>query len=124
MPKKTKQRNTVLVRLSNIRFKRFIFAAKKKLKESNPDKCSNLYINDDLTAYNLEILKSLKTEKKKLSDDNMDCFETVYSFEGRIFIKKNRSDDRSSAIWVNSKSKLQNIISEYSSNVAPSSNTN
>ena len=48
---KIPKEKTLLLILSHERFKKFIFAAKRKLRESRDDVYTGLYINDHLTTY-------------------------------------------------------------------------
>ena len=110
--KKSPRENTVQITLSHIRFKRFLFIAKKKLREENVHNAENLYLNEYLTSYNFEILKKLKAEKKRRNESNLPFFDTVYCFEGRIYVKKVRSADKKDAICINTRSSLQKILTE------------
>ena len=90
--KKLPRNNTVLVTFSDKKFKRFIFAAKKRLRLENVEICNNLYINENLTSYNYSILKKLKLEKTRRFLEKIPTFESVYAFEGKVYVKKSRSE--------------------------------
>ena len=110
--KKSKRQNIVQINLSNTRFKKFFYAAKKKIRTDKPENHDNFYLNEYLTAYNFDILKGLKLERKRCSDENMTCFEAVYTYEGQVYIKKRRSNDKNDAICVNTKKLMERIINE------------
>lgn len=113
--RKSSRDHSVLITLSDIRYKRFLFAASKQLRLHHPQLYQNFYLNENLTSYNFELLRTLKTEKKRRNELNLPCYDTVYSFDGRIFIKKTRTTDRTSAICINTRRSLQNLMNEYGS---------
>ena len=49
---KLPQPNTVLINLSDHRFKIFLFRAKKQLRLSNNETYNDLFINENLTSWN------------------------------------------------------------------------
>lgn len=102
----TRRRNTILISFSDQRFKSFLFKARKNL----PQQQVPIYINDYLTNYNYKILKLAKEERKRNYENLTVLFETVYSFNGRIFIKKRRSDPTTEAILVKSPENLEEIV--------------
>ena len=110
--KKSSRDNTISISFSNIRFKRFIFAARKKLRADYPPNCENLYLNENITSYNFSILKKLKTEKKRCLENNLPCFEVLYTFEGRVYIKKQRSLDRREAICISTNQLLEKFMKD------------
>ena len=118
--KKLQRANSVLITFSDKRFKRFIFSAVKQLRLSNPVLCENLYLNENLTSYNFGILRSLKAERRDRAQNNRACFESVYSFEGKVYVKKCKTDAPSTAIIVSNKSVLQKIFSDLEQNASPS----
>ena len=83
---KTPRPNTVLLKFSDKRFKIFLFSARKKLRISQAD-LSGLYIIEHLTSYNYSLLKALKSEKKHRYENNLPNFNSVYSFEGKVYVK-------------------------------------
>ena len=113
--KKSKRANTVQINLSNIRFKKFLYAAKKQIRVNNPENHEDFLLNEYLTTYNFDILKKLKAEKKRCADEKMTCFETLYTFEGRVYIKKTRTNDKNDAICVNTRKVLDKIINDNKS---------
>ena len=110
--KKVPRPNTVLIRVSHTRFKRFIYTARKKLRQEDESSTNDLYINDDLTNYNYKILKQLKAEKRRRQEQHLPNFNYVYSFEGKIFVKKLPNTPSSDAIYVSSPSSLDNFLSK------------
>ena len=99
---KSPMRSSVLVKFSNIRYKRFLFAARKRLRDSEDPVCQQLFINDYLTSHNYQLLVSLKKERAKRANDGTTSFSSVYSFDGKIFVKKIRNVPNSEAIHVKS----------------------
>lgn len=85
--------STVLVSLSDIRFKRELFAAKNRLRRGGSD-LGELYINEHLTSQNYEILKQLKKIRRDREEAGSGSnFFSVYSFNGRVYIKIEREGD-------------------------------
>ena len=54
-PHKFVTAHSVKVIFSDVRFKRFIFAAKKEIREQNRDLSNGLFINENLTSFNYKI---------------------------------------------------------------------
>ena len=102
----TKRAQTILITFSDQRFKGFLFKARKNL----PQQQFPIYINDFLTNFNYKILKMAKEERRRSYDNLNPIYETVYSYNGRIFIKKRRSDPTSDAIHIKSCEHLREII--------------
>ena len=78
--------NTVRITFSDKRFKTMLYKARKRLRTVNERSANQLYINDHLTNYNYRILMDLKKARKRYNC-NQDPFQSIYNFEGRIFIK-------------------------------------
>ena len=104
--------NTIRLVLSDIKYKRFLFSTRKKIRIEQPRFAEDLFINENLSTYNFGILMSLKTERKKREEKEEPNFDSVYSFEGRIFVKKTKNSDRSTAILISSKKSLDNFLSQ------------
>ena len=109
----TRRANTILITFSDQRFKSFLFKARKRL----PQQQIPIYINDYLTSYNYKILKLAKEERRRNNESLNPLFETVYSFNGRIFIKKRSSNSSSEDILVKSPENLNEIIRQLSQEV-------
>ena len=107
--KKLPRNNTVMVTFSEMKFKRFLFSARKKIFQLGQPS-SELYVNENLTTYNFKMLKTLKMEKKRRSDENLPGFDSVYSFDGKVFVKKVRNTDRSSAIHISNPKQLSEFV--------------
>ena len=105
---KTRRPNTVMLKLSDKKFKSFIYSARKTLRNSSSN-LTGLYINEYLTSYNYTLLKKLKTEKKRRNENNLPNFNSVYSFEGRVFVKLHGSEQSGEAIHM----KNSNILMEF-----------
>ena len=102
----TRRPNTILITFSDQRFKSFLFKARKNL----PQQQVPIFINDHLTSYNYKILKLAKEERKRNNESHTNLFETVYSYNGRVFIKRSRSDPAAEAILVKSPENLKEIM--------------
>ena len=108
---KSPRLNTVLIKFSDRRFKIFLYSARKRLRNGEGDSLRNLYINEYLTSYNYDILKKLKQEKKRLEENGSPSFASVYSFEGRVFVKRNLDDATNQAIHVRNPTVMKEFIS-------------
>ena len=106
--RKLPRENTVLLVLSDLRFKRFIYAARKKLRANFPDRYESLYINENLTNYNYSFLKFLKDEKKRRTECEAPIV-SVYSFDGKVFVKSGVSD---TAVHISNRSSLKSFLSQ------------
>ena len=104
----TRHPNTILIHFSDHRFKTFLFRAKKNLPRNEHP----IYINEHLTTYNYGILKLAKEERKRLNENLMGLFETIYTYNGRVFIKKQRTDPSSAAILIKTPEGLHELIAE------------
>ena len=113
---KTNRENCVKIVLSDLKFKRFLFTAKKKLREESIQETEGLYIGENLTSFNYEILKKLKLERTKRHGNNQQNFDTVYSFDGKVFVKIKRSDDRKSSIYIPNQASLLKFIDQLNEN--------
>ena len=58
-------------------------------------------------------MKNLKSYRKRAAENNSPCFQVLYTFEGRIYIKRSATDDKNDAICVSSKKRMHDLISEY-----------
>lgn len=79
---------SILVTFSDKRFRKFAFLAKKRLRENNPSACEGLFLNDNLTHYNLTLLHALKKFRKARLEKNESSFASVYTFEGKVFVRE------------------------------------
>ena len=73
MCKKTRRPHAVIDYLSDVKFKRFIY--------------SYIFFSDNLTSLNYKLYKELKLERYRLSSEGSPNYETVYSFEGKTYVK-------------------------------------
>ena len=105
--KKTRRPNTVILKLSDKKLKCFIYSARKTLRNSS--NLTGLYINEYLSSYNYILLKKLKTEKKRRNENNLPNFNSVYFFEGRVFVKLRGTEQSREAIHM----KNSNILMEF-----------
>ena len=101
--------NTVRIELSDVRFKRFLFKARKDLRNNHPECYEGMFINENLTSFNFELMKKLKVELERRKNEQMLNYESVYSFDGKIFVKISKTDDRNAAIHISNQIFLKNL---------------
>ena len=68
-----------------------------------------MYLNEHLTTYNHQILMSLKKAKKLRSDEGLHTFASVYTFEGKVYVKKDNGASNDDAILVKTPSMAHNL---------------
>ena len=85
---KLAQPNTVLIKLSDHRFKVFMFRSKKQMRLSNNETCNDLLINENLTSLNYSIFRKPKSERRRRNENYLPNFEVVYTFQGEVFVMK------------------------------------
>ena len=122
--KVTYRPNTVIVVFSVIKFKRFVFGALKRLRLRDQDLCTDLFINDNMTSYNYSILKHLKSEKKKRSEERRKSFESVYVFDGKVYVKKQKTNQPNSAIWISSVQSMKNFLESLDTEITAVTDSN
>ena len=110
----TKRSHTVLVCLSDRKFKRFHFSALKKYRELYASRDNQKYINDNLTSYNYNLFKTLKLERDHLREIQRQTFEVVYSYEGKIFVKKKKGDSKEDALHIRTVSLMKSFVNTFS----------
>lgn len=121
--RKLQRNNTVMLTFSDRKFKRFIFTAKKRLRAANQEQSRNLFINDNLTSLNYSLLKKLKIEKARRIQNVLPSFDSVYSFEGKVFAKKCKEDASSAAICISSNAILEQFLSTLEESLPVSANS-
>ena len=110
---KCNRENTLMFVFSAVRFKRFLYAARKKLREqANPP---IIYINDNLTTLNFNLIMKLKRERAARRDGPAK-FESVYSFDGRIYAKIRHSSPKTEAHHIKNKDKMDEFLSILNNN--------
>ena len=110
---KTDRDHSVKLVLSDLKFKKFIFIARRNMRSENPESCDDFFINEKLTHYNYELLKTLKNEKKRRTTNKLPNFRNAYSFEGRIYVKKlGIENDRQEAIPISSRKSLETFLNQ------------
>ena len=112
--RKTRKDHTVIVTLSEKRYKKFIYTAKKKLRNENDSACDGLYVSDNLTAYNASLLMEIKKERTRRLSEGLSGFQTVYTFEGKVFVKMRREDKNDEAIYIKNRKVLQEFMARLS----------
>ena len=60
--------------------------------------------------------KKLKTEKKRRADENLENFERIYSFEGKIYVKVKSTDDRNNAVYIPNQISLEKFLNNFNAN--------
>ena len=116
--------NTVIVVFSAIKFIRFVFGALKRLRLRDQDLCTDLFINDNMTSYNYSILKHLKGEKKKRSEERRKSFESVYVFDGKVYVKKQKTNQPNSAIWISSVQSMKKFLESLDTKITAVTDSN
>ena len=109
--RKTNRNNTALLTVSDTRFKTFLYRARTKLRSAKAALSTDLYLNDNLTSYNFKILMDLKRDRKRRKSDNMPHLESIYSFDGKVYVKKARTDSNKLATWVKDCSVMRRVMS-------------
>ena len=99
--------NTILLHLSNRRFKGFLFSARKRLRTAGNPICNDLFLNENLTPFNFKLLKTLKNENKTRISNGTGKFGNVYTFEGRVYVKRNES-----SIHIKNQNNLNEFLNE------------
>ena len=110
---KTNKTNTVIVHFTDRRLKRFVWAAKNKLRRTSEDTVKDLNINDNLTPYNYSMLITLKQETGCLRTSNKPYFETIYSFEDKVFVKKLKDATNPDAVHIHGLTQPQSFLRSY-----------
>ena len=119
--RKSPKDNKVIITFSDKRFKTFIFKARKKIRDKNQEETDGLFINDHLTTFNYKLLNDLKSERTRRSNEGLPNYEVIYTFNGRIFIKKNKGAPNDDAILIKNHTDYMNLL--QSLNPANSSTT-
>ena len=122
-----RRENTVLLTFSAQRYRNFLYAARKRLRVNNPDRCTNLYINENLTNYNFVMMRQLKAERRSRNVAGKNSFHAVYTFDGKVFVRMRAGDSPDSRSHITSPqqlglflAKLDSVpITENQQNAAP-----
>ena len=109
---KTQTATKILVTLPHHRFKAFIFAVRHKIRESSDSYSAELFINENFTPYSFSLLMMLKNECVKRRNDQAPSYETVYTFEGIVYVKMKRDDPNDQAIAVRSHTTLRGLLTK------------
>ena len=73
-----------------------------------------LYINDNLTRFNQGLLRELKRNRSLKLSKGLSAPESIYTFQGKVFAKRERGAPNSATIWVKNEECLRNFVSEIS----------
>ena len=74
-------------------------------------------MNINLISDNFSCQKeSLKRERNKRRTEKLPNFETVYSLDGRVFVKLTRSSSNNEAIIIKTQSDITGFIDRFESN--------
>ena len=103
---KLPREKTVLLCMTDKKFKIFLYKAKKKLRLENDENSNELYLNDNLTPLNHSILMSAKRKKR---DESVSNIKSVYSFEGKVFVKFIVGGETSEALHVKNLSMVDGL---------------
>lgn len=107
---KTPRDHTLLLILSHQRFKKFIYTARKRLREANDQNYQGLYINDNLTPFNASLLGQLKRERLRRTTENLPTFHSVYSFQGKVYAKRVVGAPSSDAVWIKNIDSMKELL--------------
>ena len=118
---KGSRKKTAIVTFTDRRFKIFLYKTRKRLSTDGEQICSNLFLNDHLTPYNYNLLMTLKREITKMSTEMSPNFESVYSIEGKVFVKIKRSSPNADAIWIKSTSNIENFLKKLNEELSSDS---
>jgi len=102
--------NSLLITLTDMRFKKLLFSTKKKLRVQEEDINPNLFINEYLTSHNLNLLMNLKKLRRQRALENLPCYTSVYSFDGKIFVKLDRNDNNIASIQVKTAPDIASLL--------------
>jgi len=91
---KNGREHSITVNLTRRLFKKFMYAARGKLRKTNPELCEDLFINDNMTHYNFSLLKLLKRERKVRSETGKNNFVSVFSLDGKVYVKTSPESEK------------------------------
>ena len=108
---KSSRKNSTRVTFSDVRFKCFIFSACKQphLNHTQLVKdCTSI----NIWRYTITIYWKPWKKREKRLNTNVQNFDTVYSFDGQIYVNKGRVDDRTSAIPMSKRKSLERFLNQ------------
>ena len=109
---KLSRANSVLLTVTDARFKKFLYNARKQLRTAEDELSNELYLNDYLTSHNFNILKLVKNKRQERDSQNRRTFKTVYTFEGKVFVKMNRDDANSTAVHIKNLADISSLCTK------------
>ena len=114
---KSSRDHTLLLNLSDIRFKKSIYGARKRIfqAQQNAETRNGLYINENLTSYNFKLLMSLKRERKERVSLNKPVFQSVYTYEGKVYVIKVYGSPNSDALHIKNPKMLKDFLNDIDS---------
>ena len=112
LARKASRRNTVIIKFSHLRFKKFIYTAKKTLRSNGAAISHDLFVNDNLTSYNFSLLMALKKQRKTLEESGNQCISSVYSFDGKVFARKRTDHSTSDAVHIKTNKCMESFMAE------------
>ena len=72
--------------------------ARKQLHTAEDELWNELYLHDYMNSYNSNILTLVINKREERDSHNRRNFKNVYTFEGKAFVKMNRSDANFTAV--------------------------
>ena len=78
----------------------------KRLRRDSGENRVYAYLNENLSSINFYLLKKMKIEGKKRPEEGGSTFESVFSFEGRVYDKNDGSEPSRSAVLIRSEATL------------------
>ena len=109
---KASKSNSVILNMSHRRFKLFLYKARKTLRDNENDPTTGLYMNDNLTSHNFNLFMMLKNEKKRRSENNLKNFDTLYTIDGKIFVKISRQMANNETVHIKNRSDYESFLSK------------
>ena len=107
---KMPQPNTVMITLFHHRFKVFLFRVKQELRINSAQVYHDLVINENVTSLNYSLSKKLKSVKKRRSENDLENFEVVYTYQGKVFMKKERTRGNEGTIHITTNYSLHQFL--------------
>ena len=85
----------------------------KRLRQNSAQNRVTVYLNENLSSYNFNLLMKLKRERKRRREEGIATFESVYSFEGRVFVKRKSTDPSESAMLIRSEAAIKVYLQQF-----------
>ena len=87
-----------------------LYLKRRNLRTNHPESYEGMFINESLTSFNFELMKKLKVEMERRKHGQMPNYESVYSFDGKIFVKISKTDDRNAVIHISNQKNFEKFV--------------